>query len=50
MEFRNIKYILKVAEEKSISNATQKLFVTQPSLGQSVARIEDSLGLTARSR
>lgn len=45
MEFRDIKYVLRVAEEKSISNAAQKLFVTQPSLSQSIARIEDSLGV-----
>ncbi len=45
MEFRDIQYVLKVAEERSISNAAQKLFITQPSLSQSIARIEDSLGV-----
>ncbi|WP_196606648.1 LysR family transcriptional regulator [Pectinatus frisingensis] len=45
MEFRDIKYVLKVAEEKSISKAAQKLFVTQPSLSQSIGRIENSLGV-----
>nr|WP_092074908.1 LysR family transcriptional regulator [Dendrosporobacter quercicolus]NSL49808.1 LysR family transcriptional regulator [Dendrosporobacter quercicolus DSM 1736]SDN20372.1 DNA-binding transcriptional regulator, LysR family [Dendrosporobacter quercicolus] len=43
MEFRDIQYVLKVAEERSISNAAQKLFITQPSLSQSIARIEESL-------
>jgi DNA-binding transcriptional LysR family regulator len=45
MEFRDIQYVLKVAEEKSFSNAAQKLFITQPSLSQSIARIEESLGV-----
>lgn len=45
MEFRDIQYVLKIAEERSISNAAQKLFITQPSLSQSLARIEDSLGV-----
>ncbi|MCL2898167.1 LysR family transcriptional regulator [Brenneria tiliae] len=45
MEFRDIKYVLMVAEEKSFSNAAQRLFITQPSLSQSIARIEESLGV-----
>lgn len=45
MELRDIEHVLKIAEEHSLSNAAQKLFITQPSLSKSIARIESSLGL-----
>ena len=37
-------YVKTIAEEKTISKAAQKLFVAQPSLSQSLQRIEEALG------
>lgn len=45
MEIREMVYVVKVAEEKSFSLAAQKLFITQPSLSQSIFRIEQQLGV-----
>lgn len=42
---RELIYIKTIAEEKSVSKAAKKLFVSQPSLSQCVARIEKSLGV-----
>lgn len=44
MTSKELLYIKTIAEEKSISKAARKLFIAQPSLSQSVQRIEDSLG------
>jgi len=44
MEFRQFRYILTVAQEGSISRAAQKLYISQPSLSQSIAGIEKKLG------
>ena len=44
MTSRELLYVKTIAEAKTISKAAQKLFVAQPSLSQSLQRIEDSLG------
>lgn len=44
MTKRELKYMKTIAEEKSISKAAAKLYVSQPSLSQYVARIEKTLG------
>ncbi len=44
MEFRQFRYILAVAQEGSISRAAQKLYISQPSLSQSIAGIEKKIG------
>ncbi|MEW9124979.1 MAG: LysR family transcriptional regulator [Thermotaleaceae bacterium] len=44
MPNREFLYIKTIAEEKSISKAAQKLFLTQPSLSKCVQKIESSLG------
>lgn len=38
------EYFLMVAREKSITRAAEKLFITQPSLSQHIAKLEKSLG------
>ncbi|WP_097004217.1 LysR family transcriptional regulator [Lacrimispora amygdalina] len=43
MTSRELLYVKTVADEKSISQAAKKLFIAQPSLSQSLQRIEDSL-------
>ncbi len=45
MTQKDLLYIKTIADEGSISQAAKKLFVSQPSLSQSVRRIEDSLGV-----
>lgn len=45
MSFRELQYVLKVAEEKSFSKAAQKLYMAQPSLSQYITKLENRLGL-----
>lgn len=44
MTSRELQYVKTVTEEKSISRAAKKLFITQPSLSQSIQKIETALG------
>ena len=44
MEYRQLKYILKTAEEKSFSLAAKKLYISQPSLSQLIAKVEEKIG------
>lgn len=41
---RNPDYFLTVARERSISRAAEKLFISQPSLSQHIAKLEEMLG------
>ncbi len=45
MTSRELLYVKTVADEKNISKAAKKLFVAQPSLSQSISRIEDAIGV-----
>lgn len=40
-----LKYVVTVAEEKSITKAAKKLYISQPSLSLSIHAIEDALGV-----
>lgn len=44
MTQKELLYVKTVADEKSISKAARQLFMAQPSLSQSIQRIEESLG------
>lgn len=44
MNTQQLKYVLTLAETKSFSAAAERLFVTQPSLSQYIAKIEKQLG------
>lgn len=44
MNDRELTYVKAIADEGSISAAARKLFIAQPSLSQSLAHIEESLG------
>ena len=44
MTDRELYYIKVIIEEKSVSKAAQKLFLSQPSLSQYVKRVESTLG------
>jgi len=45
MDFRQLQYMLKVAEERSFSKAAQKLYIAQPSLSQYIQKLEHQLGI-----
>ena len=44
MTYKELLYVKTIAEEKSISKASRKLYISQPSLSQAIQRIEESLG------
>ncbi len=46
MTSRELLYVKTIAEEKSISRAARKLYIAQPSLSQSLQKIEENLGTT----
>jgi DNA-binding transcriptional LysR family regulator len=50
MTDRQLRYILTVAEEKSITRASGKLNITQPSLSALVSNVEEELGLKLFNR
>lgn len=45
MNFRQLQYTLKVAEERSFSKAAQKLYIAQSSLSQYIINLEQELGV-----
>ena len=47
-----LKYILTIAEEKNMTRAAERLYISQPSLSQSLKNLEKELGvdLFERSR
>ena len=44
MELTQLRYFQKVARTKSITKAAQELYISQPTLSQSLSRLESSLG------
>jgi len=50
MNQKDLIYIKTIVDEGGITQASKTLFVSQPSLSQSVKRIEDSLGVTLFKR
>ncbi|MDY2983714.1 MAG: LysR family transcriptional regulator [Synergistes jonesii] len=45
MDFKELNYVVTIADEQSFSKAAEKLFISQPSLSQYIKRLENSLGL-----
>ena len=43
MDLKQIEYILKIAEEKNITHAAEKLFITQSALNQQLLKLEKEL-------
>ncbi len=50
MNFRNLQYFLRAAEEKNITRAAQKLYISQQSLSGHIARLEEELGVSLFER
>ena len=50
MTTRELLYIKTIADERNMTRAAQKLFVTQPSLSHCVTNIEDQLGVRLFTR
>lgn len=46
MDIRVLRYFLAAAEQQSISGASQKLHVTQPTLSRQFIELEEELGHT----
>lgn len=46
MRLEQLKYIIEIAECKSISKAAKKLYISQPSLSKAVSHLEAELGTT----
>ncbi len=50
MTLQQLKYIVEIAEQGSISRASQTLYISQPSLSAAVKELEDELGITIFTR
>lgn len=50
MNILHLKYVVEIANEKSISRAAQKLFMGQPNLSRAVKELEESLNITIFKR
>ena len=44
MNFNTLRYVVAVAEERNFTRAAQQLFISQPSLSQSIQALENKLG------
>ena len=50
MNFRNLQYFLAAAEEKNITHAARKLYISQQSLSGHIAKLEEELGVALFER
>ncbi len=50
MTLQQLRYLVTVAECKNISDASQKLFISQPSLSAAIHNLEKEMGVTAFNR
>lgn len=50
MDFRQLQYIIQVAECGSITKAAAKLYITQPSLSNYISKLERELGVALFDR
>lgn len=46
MNWNQLQYVLTIAQEKNITKAAQKLYLSQPSLSMSMKSLEQELGTT----
>ncbi|QTD39510.1 LysR family transcriptional regulator [Sporosarcina sp. Te-1] len=50
MTLQQLKYVIEVARSRSINEAAQRLFISQPSLSNALKELEDEIGITIFSR
>lgn len=50
MTLQQLKYLVTVAECKNISEAAEKLYISQPSLSAAIHNLEEEMGVTAFTR
>lgn len=50
MDIRILRYFVAVAEEKSITKAAQKLYISQPALSKQLKELENELELSLFER
>lgn len=50
MDIRHLRYFIAISEERSLSAASQRLGVAQPSLSQHVIKLEEELGVSLMER
>lgn len=50
MTLQQLKYVIEVARNRSISKAANRLFISQPSLSNAIKELETELGITIFSR
>ncbi|MCY1224310.1 HTH-type transcriptional regulator CynR [compost metagenome] len=50
MEFRQLKYFVRIVELGSVSRAAADLYTAQPALSQQIAKLEDELGVKLLAR
>lgn len=50
MDIRHLRYFIAISEERSLSAASQRLGVAQPSLSQHVIKLEEQLGVALMER
>lgn len=50
MTLTQLKYVITVAEEKSMNEAAKKLFISQPSLSSAIKEIEEEIGINVFKR
>lgn len=50
MTLQQLKYVIEVARNRSISKAAQRLFISQPSLSNAIKELENELGITIFTR
>lgn len=50
MDFKQLKYLIKVSELQSITKAAEELYISQPSLSHYIKKIENELGMDLFNR
>lgn len=50
MDFRELRYVLKVAEHGNVTQAAKELFITQPALSHYISKVEARMGVQLFNR